>query len=106
MRLSRGLRERCEQLHHSGALKDLLDEFALWTALWTGFPLTNELNLRKRALPAPSGPRIGQAAGSSMNDEMSGTAQGQVPANRLFLEMERTGIEPVTSGLQSRRSPS
>jgi hypothetical protein len=24
----------------------------------------------------------------------------------LFKEMERTGIEPVTSGLQSRRSPS
>jgi len=69
MRLSRGLRERCEQLHHSGALKDLLDEFALWTALWTGFPLTNELNFRKRALPAPSRPRIGQAAGGSMNDE-------------------------------------
>jgi hypothetical protein len=23
----------------------------------------------------------------------------------LFKEMERTGIEPVTSGLQSRRSP-
>jgi hypothetical protein len=26
--------------------------------------------------------------------------------NRLLLTMERTGIEPVTSGLQSRRSPS
>jgi hypothetical protein len=25
---------------------------------------------------------------------------------RRFLTMERTGIEPVTSGLQSRRSPS
>jgi hypothetical protein len=28
------------------------------------------------------------------------------PGFRGFLEMERTGIEPVTSGLQSRRSPS
>jgi hypothetical protein len=29
------------------------------------------------------------------------------PGDKLFDEaMERTGIEPVTSGLQSRRSPS
>jgi hypothetical protein len=31
----------------------------------------------------------------------SGTAQRQVPANRLFLGMERAGLEPATSGLQS-----
>jgi hypothetical protein len=29
-----------------------------------------------------------------------------VPEIRLVTGVERTGIEPVTSGLQSRRSPS
>jgi hypothetical protein len=48
-----GLRKWCEQLRHSSGLKDLLEEFALWTAPWTGFPLSDELDLRKRALPAP-----------------------------------------------------
>jgi len=36
----------------------------------------------------------------------TGTAIKKVPANKTLCVMERTGIEPVTSGLQSRRSPS
>jgi hypothetical protein len=35
------------------------------------------------------------------------TSAKKRPANLTYLrDMERTGIEPVTSGLQSRRSPS
>jgi hypothetical protein len=39
-----GLRERWAWLRHSDALKNLLEEFALWTAPWTGFPLSGELD--------------------------------------------------------------
>jgi hypothetical protein len=47
-----GVRKRREQLRHSGALKHLLEEFALWTALWTGFPLYEIPTLRRRDLLA------------------------------------------------------
>lgn len=40
-----GVRKRREQLRHSGALEHLLEEFALWTALWTGFPLYDDPDL-------------------------------------------------------------
>jgi hypothetical protein len=42
-----GVRNRRVQLRHSGALKHLLEEFALWTALWTGFPLSHDPSLRE-----------------------------------------------------------
>jgi hypothetical protein len=48
-------RRSCDQLLHSERLKDLLEEFALWTALWTGFPLYADLALRKRVVPTPQG---------------------------------------------------
>jgi hypothetical protein len=38
-----GVRERWEQLRHSDALKDLLEEVALWTAPWTGFALARHI---------------------------------------------------------------
>jgi hypothetical protein len=41
------LRERCEALRHSDALKALLEEYALWTALWTGYPLYDDPSLRE-----------------------------------------------------------
>jgi hypothetical protein len=36
------LRERWEHLCRSDALRNLLEEVALWTALWTGFPLSSD----------------------------------------------------------------
>jgi hypothetical protein len=35
-----GVRKRWERFRQSDRLKDLLDEFLLWTAVWTGFPIT------------------------------------------------------------------
>jgi hypothetical protein len=46
------LRERCEALPHSDALKALLEEYALWTALWTGFPLYDDPSLREASTPS------------------------------------------------------
>jgi hypothetical protein len=40
------VRQRWEQLRHPDALKDLLDEVALWTAPWTGFALSRQRNSR------------------------------------------------------------
>jgi hypothetical protein len=40
-----GLRTLWDEVHHSEALKHLLEEFDLWTALWTGFPISGELGL-------------------------------------------------------------
>jgi hypothetical protein len=42
------VRQRWEQLRHSDALKDLLEEVALWTAPWTGFALSRQRNSRIR----------------------------------------------------------
>jgi hypothetical protein len=38
------LRRRWDRSRSSDALEHLREEFALWTALWTGFPLSNELD--------------------------------------------------------------
>jgi hypothetical protein len=53
----RGLsvRESCEELFRSERLKDLLEEFGLWTAVWTGFPVADELR-RAQAKAASSRP--------------------------------------------------
>jgi hypothetical protein len=40
------VRQRWEQPRHPDALKDLLDEVALWTAPWTGFTLSRQRNSR------------------------------------------------------------
>jgi hypothetical protein len=44
-------------------------------------------------------------AGRFRTDESGSAETGASHTKRLLNEMERTGIEPVTSGLQSRRSP-
>ena len=77
----RGLRKRWEQLRHSGALKDLLEEFALWTALWTGFPLSFELDraeASRTSSPADSPAESGgeSAIGSSRPERRSRHAFG------------------------------
>lgn len=41
------VRERWEHLRHSDAVKDLLADFTLWTALWSGFPLSKDELARK-----------------------------------------------------------
>jgi hypothetical protein len=61
--------QEAREARHSGALKHLLEEFTLWTALWAGFPLSDELDLRKRALPAPHGRESDKRRDSSMNDD-------------------------------------
>jgi hypothetical protein len=43
---------------------------------------------------------------ASVEGELRLDRGGSVAAGHTHREMERTGIEPVTSGLQSRRSPS
>jgi hypothetical protein len=54
----RGLsvRESCEELFRSERLRDLLEEFGLWTAVWTGFPVADELR-RAQAKDASRPPR-------------------------------------------------
>ena len=39
------IRSRWEQLRRSDALEDLLDELALWTAMWNGLPLSRDDHL-------------------------------------------------------------
>jgi hypothetical protein len=48
-----GLREKWACLRHSDALKNLLEEFAFWTALWTGFPLCDELDPSRQERSQP-----------------------------------------------------
>ena len=48
-----GLRQGWDRLRSSDALKSLLEEFALWTAVWTGFPLSAELDLERRRRRQP-----------------------------------------------------
>lgn len=48
-----GLRQRWDRLHSSEALKNLLEEFALWTALWMGFPLSNDLDVARKQRSQP-----------------------------------------------------
>lgn len=49
----RGIRKRWEELRQSDTLKDLLKESALWTALWTGFPLSDELDRAQVSASSP-----------------------------------------------------
>jgi len=47
------IRKKWEELRHSDTLKDLLKESALWTALWTGFPLSDELDSAQVSASSP-----------------------------------------------------
>lgn len=46
-----GLRQRWDRLRRSDALKHLLEESALWTVLWTGFPYPTSSRERERSQP-------------------------------------------------------
>jgi hypothetical protein len=63
-----GVRKRREQLRHSGALKHLLEEFALWTALWTGFPLYDDPDLAQAGSSSSGGEPGVESGGKSMTD--------------------------------------
>jgi hypothetical protein len=36
-----GVRQQWDRLRRSDALQNMFEEFALWTALWMGFPLSD-----------------------------------------------------------------
>jgi hypothetical protein len=48
-----GLRQRWDRLRRSDALQNLLEEFALWTALWMGFPLSDKPDLTRKERSRP-----------------------------------------------------
>jgi hypothetical protein len=48
-----GLRQGWERLRSSDALGNLLEEFALWAAVWTGFPLSDKPDLTPRERSRP-----------------------------------------------------
>jgi hypothetical protein len=56
--IRQSVRQSCEQLRHSERLTNLLEEFALWTALWTGFPVADDLErAQTRSTTRPPTPR-------------------------------------------------
>jgi hypothetical protein len=63
---------------------------------------------RRSTRKKPSGWRAGHRFGVDLASGADAVVSGEPPihSGRTFAAMERTGIEPVTSGLQSRRSPS
>jgi hypothetical protein len=48
-----GFRQRWDRLRHSDARKALLEEFALWTAVWMGFPLSDKPDLTRKERSRP-----------------------------------------------------
>jgi hypothetical protein len=47
------LRQRWDRLRRSDARQTLLEEVALWTALWTGFPLSDKPDLTRKERSRP-----------------------------------------------------
>ena len=57
----------------------------------------------RRALSSPLGSSLDRRP--SLTDGEFGELRGEEPGGRTWGEVEPIGIEPTTSGLQSRRSP-